>query len=368
MVAKGLKRICFYTSDYGYGHAARDIALIRKIQRDGFAEVVIKTDTAFDFMRRSLPGCNVERRRNDIGLIYKDDTVEVDRDSTERALEIWVSSWDNYIRTERDFCKNNKIDLIISDITPQSFLLAEDLGVPGVGFSNFTWYYIFSNLLGDSPAVQRLEEAYRAGDLALVLPFHEEMGLFKSRKEIPLISRDITVKRETLRARHGLQKDELLIYLGVGKSLTPGLFKNLRGIELSGKKLLISSSLELSSTISQENVVRIPSTEIESQNYLAMADLVISKTGYSTVSEAIRGRVPMFLFRRDGYEEDRLIAQGVESLGIGQEIQVEDFLEGRCMEELADLDKYRDGFNRLIDMFKIDGTSMAIDAIKEMVL
>ena len=363
-----MKRICFYTSDYGYGHAARDIALIRKIQRDGFAEVVIKTDTAFDFMRRSVPGCNVERRRNDIGLIYKDDTVEVDRDSTERALEIWVSSWDNYIRTERDFCKNNKIDLIISDITPQSFLLAEDLGVPGVGFSNFTWHYIFSNLLGNCPAVRRLEEAYKAGDLALVLPFHEEMGHFKARREIPLISREITVKRETLRARRGLQTDELLIYLGVGKSLAPGIFKNSRGMDLRGKKLLISSSLELSSTIPQEKIVRIPSNETESQNYLAMADLVISKTGYSTVSEAIRGRVPMFLFRREGYEEDRLIARGVESLGIGQEIQVADFIEGRCTEELAHLDKYEGGFNRLIDMFKIDGTSMAIDAIKEMVL
>jgi hypothetical protein len=43
----------------------------------------------------------------------------------------------------------------------------------------------------------------------------------------------------------------------------------------------------------------------------------------------------------------------VESLGIGQEIQLDDFLEGRYVEELADLDKYRDGFDRLSDMFKI---------------
>ena len=126
--------------------------------------------------------------------------------------------------------------------------------------------------------------------------------------------------------------------------------------------------MELSSEIPQENVVRIPSTETESQNYLAMADLVISKTGYSTVSEAIRGCVPMFLFRREGYEEDKLIAKSVESLGIGKVIQVDDVLEGRCAKELDDLDKYKDGFNRLSDTFKIDGTSMAIDAMKEMVL
>jgi len=363
-----LKRICFYTSDYGYGHAARDIALIRKIQKANFAEVIIKTDTAFDFMRFSLPGCNLKRQRNDIGLIYKDDTVEVDRDSTERALEEWIGSWDNYIRTEKKFCQDKKIDLIISDITPQSFLLAEDLAIPGIGFSNFTWHYIFYNLLGNCLAVQRLEEAYKAGDLALVLPFHEEMELFKARREIPLISRDVTVKRETLRAHHGLQKDELLIYLGVGKSLAPGLFKNLRGMDLSGKKILVSQAMELSDTIPQKDIIRIPSNETESQNYLATADLVISKTGYSTVSEAIRGRVPMFLFKREGYEEDKLIAHGVESLRIGREIQVDDVLEGRWIEELAHLEKHEYNFSHLSDIFKTDGTSMAIEAIKEMVL
>jgi spore coat polysaccharide biosynthesis predicted glycosyltransferase SpsG len=86
VVAKRLKRICFYTSDYGYGHASRDIALIRKIQKAGFAEVFVKTDTAFDFMRQSLPGCNVIRQQNDIGPVYKDESIKVDRYLTERAL------------------------------------------------------------------------------------------------------------------------------------------------------------------------------------------------------------------------------------------------------------------------------------------
>ena len=31
-----MKRICFYTSDYGYGHGARDIAIIRGIKLHNF--------------------------------------------------------------------------------------------------------------------------------------------------------------------------------------------------------------------------------------------------------------------------------------------------------------------------------------------
>lgn len=363
-----MKRICFYTSDYGYGHAARDIALIRRIQKAGFAEVFVKTDTAFDFMRQSLTGCNVIRQQNDIGPVYKDESLRVDRELTERALEAWLGSWDNYIRAEKRFCNENRIDVIISDITPQPFLVAEDLGIPGIGFSNFTWHYIFYNLFGKILATERLEEAYRSGDLAIVLPFHEEMGLFKARKEIPLVSRDVTVRREAMRAMLGLKDYDLLIYLGVGKSLNSGIFTGLKDLDLDGKKLLVSSGVELPSNMPQEKILRIPSTETESQNYLAMADLVVSKTGYSTVSEAIRGRVPMFLFRREGYEEDKLIAEGVEKLGIGREIQLEDFMDGRWIDWINGLEKYRESFDRLDNTFKADGTSDAVDIIREMIM
>lgn len=363
-----MKRICFYTSDYGYGHAARDIALIRKIQKAGFAEVYVKTDMAFDFMRDSLPDCNVIRQRNDIGPIFRDENIEIERDLTERALKTWLGSWDDYIKAERNFCNENRIDLIISDITPQPFLVAEDMGIPGIAFSNFTWHYIFCNLLGKVPAIESIKEAYMAGDLAMVLPFHEEMGLFKVRKEVALVSRDITARRETMRNILGLKEDEHLIYLGVGRSLTSGIFKRLKNLDIYDTRLLISSTVELPSRMPPERILRIPATETESQNYLAMADLVVSKTGYSTVAEAIRGRVPTFLFRREGYEEDKLIARGVEKLGIGQEIQVKDFVEGRWIEELNDLDNYKEDFNRLGDLFKADGTSDAVDTIKEMIL
>jgi hypothetical protein len=63
-----LKRICFYTSDHGYGHAARDIAIIRGICKQLDVRVYVKTDVPFEFMKHSLPFAQVIRRRNDIGI------------------------------------------------------------------------------------------------------------------------------------------------------------------------------------------------------------------------------------------------------------------------------------------------------------
>jgi hypothetical protein len=359
-----LSNICFYTSDYGYGHAARDIAVIRGLLKKIKAKIFVKTDYPYEFMKHSLPLSNVLRRRNDIGVVYKykENGVSPDKEETERQLDAWVNSWENFIIEECEFCKANGIDLILSDITPQPFLIGESLKIPSIAISNFTWHYIFHNLLGKTESVSRLEEAYQAADAAIVLPFNEEMSLFKRRIEVPLVSREITRDRQYLRREHGILDDELLIYLGVGKSLSPSMLGNLRGIDHSGARFLTSGN----SALPLENAIKIPTDDTETQDYLAMSDLVVSKTGYSTASESIRGNVPMLLFRREGYEEDKLVAGGIEKLRIGKEISEQEFLSGNWLDYINNLHNYKESYNSLNDRFKSDGITKAIESFEEL--
>lgn len=356
-----LKSICFCTSDYGYGHAARDIALIRKIAEEFGARIFVKTDGPIDFLRQSIPFATAIRQKNDIGVVFKEGGVVVDE--TEEILEQWVDSWGEYILTEKRFCEVNKIDLILSDIVPQPFLVADDLGLPSIGISNFTWHYIFFNLFGRTSATNMLEEAYRAGDAALVLPFNEDMDLFRRRKEIPLVSREITEDRYRLRKKYGIKDEDTLIFLGIGRSLDTSILKDLKKIDLSGVKLMVSSGVKLPI----DSPIQIPAHETETQNYIAMCDLVVSKAGYSTASEALRAEVPMFLFRREGYEEDKIIVQEVEAQGIGKEISESSFLAGDWLEMVDNLQSYRDAYDSLDDRFGGDGTLEVLGAVEEMI-
>jgi hypothetical protein len=364
MVERRLKRICFYTSDYGYGHAARDIAVIRGICKHLNVKVYVKTDVPFEFMKRSLPSVRVIQKSNDVGMFMIGESSVADAAKTGQAVDDWLSSWKSFISGEKSFCEAKGIDLILSDIVPQAFLVARELGIPGIGISNFTWHYIYSNLLGETESVERLEEAYRAGESALVLPFNEEMGLFRIRKKINLISRKITKLRTCLRMKHGIPESDLVVYLGLGKSLGSDFLRHLKDLDALGIRFLVSSGVELPN----KNVIRIPDGENETQNYIAMCDLVVSKAGYSTASEAIKARVPIFIFRRAGYEEDKLIARGVESMGIGKEISGDQFLNLEWVEELDNLEQYRLEFDGLDSRFKDDGLAQAIDAIGEAVL
>jgi len=63
-----LRKICFYTSDYGYGHAARDIAIIIGICKQLDIQTFVKTNVTFEFMKQSLPFVRFVQRKNDIGV------------------------------------------------------------------------------------------------------------------------------------------------------------------------------------------------------------------------------------------------------------------------------------------------------------
>ena len=357
-----MTNICFYISDYGYGHASRDIAIVRKILNESNdVKIFVKTSGPFHFVRRSLPQKNVGviRAKNDVGVVFKENSVSVDRERTKKMLDEWMASWGEYIQNEKRFCESQKIDLILSDIVPQSFIVADELDIPGIAISNFTWHYIFYNLFGDISATERIKEAYQCADIALVLPFNEEMNIFRKKKEISLVSRERTMDRHDMRKKCGVSDDELLVYLGVGISFDPSFMSSMKKIAMPNVKFLVSSNAELPF----ENVIKIPNNETETQNYIGMCDLVVSKTGYGTVSEAVKAGIPMFLLKREGFKEDELIGNKVEKLGIGRVISEKSFLDGDWIERLDEVKNLGERFGTIPKRFKDDGVHRVVDVI-----
>ena len=351
-------RICFYTSDFGYGHAARDIALIRELQESLNAEVVVRTGRPAEFMGRSLPGVEVLRGENDPGVVM--DGAVVDRDRTLAAVEQWIVSSEDYAGAERAFLREREIDLVLSDIAPQPFLVAEELGILSLGISNFTWHLIYSHLFGKTEVVDRIAEAYRAAGGALLLPLHEPMEVFCDRREVGLVVRAVTRDRATIRRLCGLSEGEPLIYLGGGQSLDPAVLQGVRS-RFHGCTLLTPSWIDIPGTI------RIPAGETETQDWIAACDLVVSKPGYSTISEALCAGVPMALFRREGFAEDDYLIGGVERQRVGREISMAAVLDGSWADDLDSLMGLRENFEGIDDIFKRDGTKECSSIIGEVI-
>jgi len=347
-------KICVYTSDYGYGHASRDIALIRRILQDTDARVCVRAGTAASFMEQSLPGVRVFSGRNDIGVRMAEKTTSVDPEATEEMLTAWTGSWDSYVRAETAFCREQEIDLIVSDIAPQPFLVAKNLDVPGVALSNFSWHQIYHSLFGKTEATEEIREAYGCAEGALVLPLHEDMDVFREQWETGLLSREITRSRAEMRKRFGLSESDILVYLGSGWSMDVSLTACMKRLRKMGIKCLVSSNQ------SSEDAISIPATDTETQDYIAMCDLVVTKPGYSTVSEAIQAGVPMLLYRREGFAEDDAIIDPVEKNGIGKAISYDDLCDGAWTDEIPALLSLKEHYRDLDNIFTKDGAKDCI--------
>jgi len=314
------------------GHAARSIAIIRRMLAEWpGARIYVKAAGPSEFLRRSLPQCIHIWTENDVGVVMHPDRPAVDPRKTEERVGAWLGTWDAYIRRETRFCRKHDIGCIVSDIVPQPFLVADALSIPGIAISNFSWHLVYSLLFGETSETGRLREAYGCCDLALVLPFHEPMEQFPAKKKIGLVSREVTIGRDRLRQRLGVLPDDRLIYLNTGADIPRVLLETLEHMKDSRVKILVSSHVDAK----QEHVVRIPGWDIETQNYLAACDLVVSKCGYSTISEAARAQVPLFVFRREGFAEDPYLAEGVTRYGLGKEISWEAFRAGEFLEPFA---------------------------------
>jgi uncharacterized protein (TIGR00661 family) len=374
-----MNKICYYVSDHGWGHAARSIAVIRDLlTRDPNIEVIVKVDYALEFMRKSLPSerVNFERYHNDFGFFLKEGSLQVDRERTRRAIPQWLSEWNRFIENEKRYCAENDVTLIVSDIAPQPFVVARSLGIPGVAISNFTWHGIYENLFGETEEVSAIREAYEQADLVLVLPMAEPKLPFKCQTEIGLVVRRPVQERREVRAKLSVSPDACMIYTGLGmiRSSSPTVPKVLetarRDLSDTNQDVIFLIPAHLSCDGHQAQVRVIPDNDTESQNYIAACDLVISKAGYSTVAEAIAGRVPMLLIERDEISEDNSTLQAIEALDIGRGISEEALLNGEFTEVIASWlsERYRPkaAYNRLPERYRRDGSREAANRILEL--
>jgi len=348
-----MRNVCFYVTDHGYGHAARDIALIRHlVRRDDEVRVFVKADVACEFLRSSLPSDRVEvmRRRNDFGIVnHPERNLDIDEEGTQSALKQWVGGWDVYVKREKDFCRRQKIELIISDVSPQPFIVAGELGIPGIAVSDFEWHWVYESLFGNTLDVRTIAEAYSAASLALVLPLAAPTQVFEQTKEVGLLSREIGRSKKQIRRKLGISEADALVYLGLGLSLDPSC---LARVETSWHRRNLR--LLVSWNVSLPGALKIPAADTESQDYIGACDLVVSRAGYSTVSEAITARVPMLLFHN--FIEGEWLLGEVKALGIGEEITRESFLGGDWSERLSILDRLGAAYAHLPTRLATDGS------------
>ena len=283
-----MKKIGYYISDYGFGHATRSIAIIRNLlKRNKDIHVTISTSFSLEFVRQSLDPqfkgrISYRKVQNDIGYVLKANSIEPDVHALNEMYWRYLETFPDWVANESKYLSGENVNLIISDISPLPFIAAKQLNIPSLGISNFTWYTAYQGMI-DNERLKPLYEAYSHMDYFISLAGSDEpkWGI-KGNDHVEMFCREVD-HDEVRRLLNKLNpnRNRFIVFFGLGMKI--GLDK-LRQLNLWSSQdclFVVSSNIN----INKRNVIKIPEDYTESENYVAVSDLVVTKPGWSTLTQ-----------------------------------------------------------------------------------
>ncbi|UYZ21790.1 glycosyltransferase [Mesobacillus jeotgali] len=298
-----MKVIAYYISDYGYGHASRSIAIIRELLlRDSNIRVIVCHSFAVSFMKASILSRRVSFRElnTDIGYFLKKGSIYPDKRLLFEEYLKFINDWDSRLLEEEKFLKINHVDLVISDISPLPFEPARNLGIPSIGLSNFTWFTAYQGLIEEA-ILTPLKEVYSKITYFFSLAGSNETWGSDS-KEYGFFSRKVDLSEiNSIRNQVDKSHEKKIVFLGLGMKIDQATFDLLPIWDSPDIEFVISSNVP----VKRENVQQIPLDYVETQNYIASSDLVITKAGWGMVGEALNNNVPLLILERRSMTEDQ---------------------------------------------------------------
>jgi hypothetical protein len=250
----------------------------------------------------------------DIGLINKENSLEIDKNKLEKKLIEFINSWEEIVVKEIDFLRSKNLEKIITDISPIGMLIGKKLGVKVIAISNFTWYNQYLYLKLDKFILDKFLEVENFINKFIMYPLSLNLSHINCKKEkIGYVAREFNIKK----INEIRKKYKEIIFISCGKSV------KLEKIEINNYKgtIFYTDGIEI---IGEGQHIKLPIETGDTHNYVGASDFIISKAGWGTVAEAMVSKVPMVLLERDGVLEDSYTINELKNQKKAVSIKVEE--------------------------------------------
>jgi hypothetical protein len=199
--------VVYYVTGHGYGHAVRTAAICNGFS--GKVRITFRTALPEKFFRDEV-------RRDfshapasfDCGCVQTDG-LGVDTEKTLALYRTVAGKNAVLLESEARWCAARHADVIVSDIVPFAFDVAEKCGVPSVAVANFTWYDIYEEYLREFPSyrndIKAIRNQYAGASLLLSLEPALPMRYFRKRLVVPPTGRKGRSRRAEILRKYGLR-------------------------------------------------------------------------------------------------------------------------------------------------------------------
>ena len=313
--------LAFYVSSHGFGHMTRCLAIIEELLETTDYLIYLASGTyqnsfARTYLARFGDRVVYKDIRTEVGLVNKENTLQVDIPRLEQELTDFMAGWDTAVAEEIAYLQHLPVACVVSDISVIGIQVGEQLGVRNIGIANFTWCEQYEFLGLSETIIARFREVYAKLDLFieydLMLPAPK---LDVPRKQIGFLSRKFNPDRiAAIKAQYGPS-----IFITCGKSA------NLENIQIDNYDgtIFATSGINITAT-GNATVVQLPIETFDTHNYLAASNIVIAKAGWGTISEALLSKRNLVLIDREGVLEDTENIEELKRRGIAVSVKETD--------------------------------------------
>jgi hypothetical protein len=339
------RRVAYFISPHGYGHAARASAVMAATQElDPSVRFEIFTRVPRWFFEDSLDGrFGYHSLLTDIGLVQKTPLVE-DLTETLKRLDAFLPFDASLIKDLAARLNRLKCQMVICDIAPMGIAVSTEAGIPSLLIENFTWDWIYQEYAlengGLRPHINYLQAVFEAADYRVqtkpvCLPRQAHLTTLP-------ISRKARTAPEQIRRQLGIPGKANVVMITMGG--VPWQVTNLEQLaNLTDVYVVIpgtDESIQASPTAqaATDRLVLLPRRSGYFHPDLVNAsDAVIGKAGYSTVAELYYAGTPFGYIKRPKFRESQILAAFIEQQMSGRAIPETQFENGDWLSSVAAL-------------------------------
>lgn len=325
---------CFITP-HGFGHATRMIAILEALQsRIPDLRPHLFTTVPESVFAETLTNFSHHPLQCDIGLVQKDGFT-ADLEKTIIRLQEFLPFQDSLVK---DLARRIQgCSLVCCDIASLGIAVAREAGIVSVLIENFTWDWIYQAYLpqhpGLMPAIDYLKSQYQRVDIHI--RSEPVCGAGKGDLVCPPIFRRIRRLRSDVRNDLGCQDKRVVLISMGGIDIELPFISQLSAIP--GTLFILAGQQQTNTTLGDNVLLLSRDSSYYHPDLINAADLVICKSGYSTVAECYQAGVPLVTVGRAIFPESAVLERFTATKMNGQSLDRVYFLSGSWLTTLDQL-------------------------------
>lgn len=296
-----MKHLIVDISAHGFGHLAQTAVVLNALDIKNIRLTIRSLAPAHVLRERIRHPFDLITYQQDNGVVMHD-ALRVDADATMRWYQDFHASYAQRRRQAAMELKLLKADLVFADVPYLSLDAAGLLGVPAIALCSLNWADIFDTYCGHFSGARQIHteilNAYAQADLFLqATPSMPMQNLSNTLPIAPIALKGS--KQAGALHQHVECKGRAIFILvslgGIGIDFSLEQWPALNGVYW----IFPDQALYLQ----RDDFFAQSCFDLEYIDLLSSCDLVVTKTGYGTQTEAVINRVPAFCVRRAGWPE-----------------------------------------------------------------